>query len=56
MKDKRVIFLRVIGIVTLAMGFIGLAAGAGTSSAACFCGAGSVINASNIIAKKNRDR
>ena len=54
--DKRVTALRIIGMATLAMGFIALATGAPHSTIACFCGAGTCINASNVINKKNKER
>ncbi len=53
-KDKRVYALRGIGAAMLLLG-IAAAVRGNYSSCACFCSSASVINASNIISRKNKE-
>ena len=53
MKNTKVLALRIIGSLMLVMGIIGMVRGS-TAATACFCGAASLINASNWIVRKSR--
>ena len=53
MKNRKVLAFRIIGILMLILGIIGVARGS-TAAIACLCASGTMINASNLMLRKNK--
>ena len=53
MKNRKVLAFRIIGILMLILGIIGVARGS-TAAIACICASGTMINASKQKKKKNK--
>jgi hypothetical protein len=53
MKNRKVLAFRIIGILMLIMGIIGVSRGS-TAAIACLCASGTMINASNLMLRKNK--